>query len=347
MYDTITDVPGIRVGHYTDPVAVTGCTVVLTPEGAVAGVDVRGAAPGTRETDLLRPLNLIQEAHAVVLSGGSAYGLAAADGVMDWLEEQGAGYPVGVGVVPIVASAILFDLAIGDPNVRPRPEHGYQACTAAHAAAPTEGSVGAGTGATVGKALGQEKAVKGGLGCASRSVGDYTVGALVAVNALGSIIDAESGHLIAGPRAPDGIGFLDSVDILAKAAGPVGVSPLRNTTLAVVATDAPLTKEQANKLAQMAHDGLAMTIRPAHTMFDGDVVFALSTGKSDPVSDVTPFGAVAARALSSAIVKAICQASSLGGVSSVSDLAGNHSVEKGRSCSPPPKESAVQPAIAE
>ncbi len=320
MYDTITDVPGIQVGHYTDPVAVTGCTVVLCPDGAVGGVDVRGAAPGTRETDLLRPLNLVQQAHAVVLSGGSAYGLAAADGVMIWLEEQGVGFPVGVGVVPIVASAILFDLAIGDPTVRPRPENGYQACASADSSAPTQGSVGAGTGATVGKALGPDRAVKGGLGCSSRRVGDYVVGALVAVNALGSIVDAETGNLIAGPRDTDGLGFLDSVDILESAAVPVEASALRNTTLAVVATDAPLTKEQANKVAQMAHDGLAMAIRPAHTMFDGDVVFALSTGKATPVPDVTPFGVAAARALSTAILKAVVKASGLGGVPSVSDL---------------------------
>lgn len=322
MYDTITDVPGIRVGHYTDPEAVTGCTVVLCPEGAVAGVDVRGAAPGTRETDLLRPLNLVQEAHAVVLSGGSAYGLAAADGVMTWLEEQGVGFPIGMGVVPIVASAILFDLAIGDPAVRPRPEHGYRASASADSSAPSQGSVGAGTGATIGKALGQERAVKGGLGCASRRVGGYTVGALVAVNALGSIVDSETGRIIAGPRDPDGQGFLDSVDILENSTAAPAVA-LQNTTLAVVATDAPLTKEQANKLAQMAHDGLAMSIRPAHTMFDGDVIFALSTGKADPVPDVTPFGAAAARALSNAIVTAITQASSLGGIPSISDLSQN------------------------
>ena len=319
MYDTITDVPGIQVGHYTDPVAVTGCTVVLCPGGAVGGVDVRGAAPGTRETDLLRPLNLVQQAHAVVLSGGSAYGLAAADGVMTFLEERGVGFPVGVGVVPIVASAILFDLAIGDPTVRPRPENGYQACAVADSSAPSQGSVGAGTGATVGKALGPDRAVKGGLGCSSRRVGDYVVGALVAVNALGSIVDAETGRLVAGPRDSNNLGFLDSVDILENAnAAPAAA--LRNTTLAVVATDAPLTKEQANKVAQMAHDGLAMAIRPAHTMFDGDVVFALSTGKGPSIPDVTPFGAAAARALSSAILKAVVEASGLGGVPSVSDL---------------------------
>ena len=320
MYDTITDVPGIRVGHYTDTEAVTGCTVVLATEGAVAGVDVRGAAPGTRETDLLRPLNLVQEAHAIVLSGGSAYGLAAADGVMTYLEEQGIGFPVGVGVVPIVASAILFDLAIGDPSVRPRTENGYQACLSADTSAPLQGSVGAGTGATVGKVLGQERAVKGGLGCASRRVGSYTVGALVAVNALGSIVDSETGQIIAGPHDPDGLGFLNSVDIVENTPEPVVASTLRNTTLAVVATDAPLTKEQANKVAQMSHDGLAMAIRPAHTMFDGDVVFALSTGKGDSIPDVTPYGAAAARALSSAIVTAITCASTLGGVPSVSEL---------------------------
>ena len=305
LYDTITDVPGLQVGHYTDPVAVTGCTVVLCPEGAVGGVDVRGAAPGTRETDLLRPLNLVQQAHAVVLSGGSAYGLAAADGVMTFLEERGIGFPVGVGVVPIVASAILFDLAIGDPTVRPRPENGYQACASADSTAPSQGSVGAGTGATVGKALGPEHAVKGGLGSSSRRVGDYVVGALVAVNALGSIVDADTGRLVAGPRDTDNLGFLDSVDLLESTAATAEASALRNTTLAVVATDAPLTKEQANKVAQMAHDGLAMAIRPAHTMYDGDVVFALSTGIGPHVPDVTPFGAAAARALSTAIINAI------------------------------------------
>lgn len=323
MYDTITDVPGIRVGHYSDFQGVTGCTVALATEGAVAGVDVRGAAPGTRETELLRPLNLVQEAHAIVLSGGSAYGLAAADGVMTWLEEQGAGFPVGVGVVPIVSSAILFDLGIGDRAARPRAEHGYRASATANSTPPPQGSVGAGTGATVGKALGQERSVKGGLGCASRRVGEYIVGALVAVNALGSIVDPETGEIIAGPRDPGGEGFLDSVDILENAKTPVAASALQNTTLAVVATDAPFNKEQANKVAQMAHDGLAMAIRPAHTMFDGDAVFALSTGKAAPVPDVTPFGAAAARAISRAIVKAVTEARGLGGVPSVSDLKAN------------------------
>lgn len=323
LYETITDVPGIRVGHYTDTEAVTGCTVVLATEGAVAGVDVRGAAPGTRETDLLRPLNLVQEAHAIVLSGGSAYGLAAADGVMTYLEERGVGFPVGVGVVPIVASAILFDLAVGDPTIRPRPEHGYQACLSADSTPPAQGSVGAGTGATVGKALGQESAVKGGLACASRRVGEYTVGALVAVNALGSIVDSGTGQIIAGPRDPKGPGFLDTVDLLENTAEPLEASALRNTTLAVVATDAPLTKEQANKVAQMSHDGLAMAIRPAHTMFDGDVVFALSTGKGSPLPDVTPIGAAAVQTLSHAIVKAISRASTLGGVPSASELTHN------------------------
>ena len=202
MYDTITDVPGVQVGHYTDSVAVTGCTVVLCPEGAVGGVDVRGAAPGTRETDLLRPLNLVQQAHAVVLSGGSAYGLAAADGVMTFLEERGIGFPVGVGVVPIVASAILFDLAIGDSTVRPRPENATRPCASADSSAPAQGSVGAGTGATVGKALGPDRAVKSGLGCASRRVGDYVVGALVAVNALGSIVDADTDAWSPAPETP-------------------------------------------------------------------------------------------------------------------------------------------------
>ena len=285
------------------------------------GVDIRGSAPGTRETDLLRPLNLVQKAHAIVLSGGSAYGLAAADGVMTYLEERGFGFPTGAAVVPIVASAILYDLGVGDPTVRPRAEHGYQACVAAIAAPPTQGSVGAGTGATVGKVLGPERAVKGGLGVAGRRVGEYTVGALVAVNAFGSIVDPTGGSVVAGPRDADGVGFLDSLALLEQSTPmAVGASAMQNTTLTVVATDAPLTKEQANKVAQMAQDGIAMAVRPAHTMFDGDAVFALSTGTGDPIPDPTPIGAAAAMVVAEAIVNGVVRATGLGGVPSVSEL---------------------------
>jgi L-aminopeptidase/D-esterase-like protein len=316
MHNAITDVEGIEVGHWSDMEAVTGCTVILCRQGAVGGVDVRGSAPGTRETDLLRPVNLVRQAHAVVLTGGSAYGLDAASGVMRWLEEQGIGYNVGVGVVPIVASAVLFDLAIGRADVRPGPEAGYAACQAADDGPVLEGCVGVGTGATVGKLLGPGFATKSGVGTAARRIGeDVMIGALVAVNAFGDVVDPATGETIAGPRDPDGQGFVNTIERLHGDLSLTMLAFPSNTTLAVVATDALLSKEEANKMAQMAHDGLAQAIRPVHTMFDGDTVFALATGRrTEAAVDVTAVGAVAASVLAEAVVRAVHEATSLAGV---------------------------------
>lgn len=323
MHNAITDVEGIRVGHYTDREGVTGCTVVLCEGGAVGGVDVRGSAPGTRETDLMRPVNLVQEAHAVLLTGGSAYGLDAASGVMRWLEERGVGFDVGVGVVPIVPAAVLFDLVIGDPKARPDAEAGYQACQSATDGPVTEGSVGAGTGATVGKLLGPKFATKSGLGTASVKIGKgIVVGAIVAVNAFGDVVDPDTGAILAGTRKPVVGGFVNTVK---RMQGDLGQTILAfaNTTLAVVATNAYLTKEVANKVAQMAHDGLARSIRPVHTMFDGDTVFALATGKPPKKggeADPSVVGTAAAEVLARAVVRAVQQAQSLGGIPAACDL---------------------------
>ncbi|MFQ5611693.1 MAG: P1 family peptidase [Anaerolineae bacterium] len=318
MNATLTDVEGIEVGHWTDAEAATGCTVVLCREGAVGGVDVRGSAPGTRETDLLRPGNLVQQAHAVLLTGGSAYGLDAAAGVMRWLEERGLGFDVGLGVVPIVPAAVLFDLAVGKPEARPGPEAGYAACQAASRQPVAEGSLGAGTGATIGKLLGPVFATKSGIGTAARRIGGerkITVGALVAVNAFGDVFDPDSGRQIAGPRNPQGPGFINTVERMHGDLGQTAFAIAANTTLAVVATDAVLSKEGANKMAQMAHDGLAQAIRPVHTMFDGDTVFALATGrKTESKVDVSVIGTVAAAALAEAVVRAVRRATGLADV---------------------------------
>ena len=324
----ITDVPGIRVGHYTDLEHATGCTVVLCGEGAVGGVDVRGGAPGTRETDLLRPGTLVERVHAVLLSGGSAYGLDAASGVMRYLEEQDTGFRIGQAVVPIVPAAILFDLGLVTHTVRPGPEEGYRACEAATSDGVAEGSVGAGTGATVGKALGMERAVKGGLGTASLSLeGGLHVGAIVAVNALGSVVDPENGGVLAGPRQEDSQGFHDTVTLMAQPGfrrkGEGEAQTAGNTTIGVVATNASLTKEQTNRLAQMGQDGLALAIRPCHTMADGDVVFALATGTAErllPGVEITRLGAVATRVMAQAITRAITQATGVGGIPSATEL---------------------------
>lgn len=322
MHNAITDVDGIEVGHWTDLEAATGCTVVVCRQGAVGGVDVRGSAPGTRETDLLRPLNLVQHAHAVLLAGGSAYGLDAAGGVMRWLEEQGIGFDVGVGVVPIVAAAVLFDLSVGRSDLRPGLEAGYAACQAAANGPVAEGCVGAGTGATVGKLLGPQYAVKSGVGTVSRRLaGGVTVGALAAVNAFGDVVDPATGELLAAPRHPSGQGLLNTTESLQGDLSHTIPGFPANTTLAVVATDALISKEGANKMAQMAHDGLAQAIRPAHTMFDGDTIFALATGRRPkPSVDLSTVGAVAASALAEAIVRAIRQSVSLAGVPAARDL---------------------------
>jgi L-aminopeptidase/D-esterase-like protein len=312
MHNALTDIPGISVGHWTDPDAATGCTVILCPAGAVAGVDVRGGAPGTREIALLDPTCTVERVDAVLLSGGSAFGLAAADGVMRWLEEQGHGFETPVARVPIVPAAILFDLALGSAEVRPDAAAGYAACEAAHDGPVEEGCVGVGTGATVGKVLGFQHATKGGVGTASRAVGDgVIVAALAAVNAFGDVCDPQTGRIIAGARQPDGAGFVDTLSALTGRVDP-DKQWGGNTTLAVVATNAALTKTQVTKVAQMAHDGLARTIRPIHTALDGDLVFALSLG--DAAGDVSLVGALAAEVLSTAIVRAVRQATGLHGL---------------------------------
>ncbi len=317
---SITDVPGIRVGHWTNRRAVTGCTVVLPDRPAVAGVDVRGGAPGTRETDLLRPGNLVQEIHAICLAGGSAFGLEAASGVMNFLAERGIGYPYRRGVVPIVPSAILFDLGIGRPDRWPGIDAGYLAASRAGRRC-VEGSVGAGTGATAGTSLGPERAVKGGIGTASEPAPNGLIaGALAAVNPMGDVID-EDGRVIAGPLRDDG-SFDDTVAILRE--GRMWQPPLpdeHNTVLVVVATNAALTKEQANRLATVCHDGLARAVRPAHTPSDGDTIFALATGDL-PIEhrDYRALEAIASLAVERAIRRGVRTAASLGGVPAIGEL---------------------------
>ncbi len=312
MHNDITDIPGIRVGHDTHLEAGTGCTVILCDAPAIGGVDVRGGAPATRETDLLRPMHLVDAVHAIVLTGGSAFGLDAASGVVRYLEEQQIGYDVGVAKVPIVPAAAIFDLAFGSATVRPDAEAGYRACQQASTEATQQGNIGAGTGATVGKMLGPTFAMKGGLGSASTALADgVVVGALVIVNAFGNILDPQTQQVIAGGRP-----------LLPTEGTPDNANPFGNTTIAVVATNASLTKEEVNKVAQMAHNGLAQVIRPAHTLFDGDTVFARALGPREQrhidlatnAYQVSMIGAAAAKVLAQAIVNGVRQATDLHGV---------------------------------
>jgi L-aminopeptidase/D-esterase-like protein len=304
----ITDVDGIEVGHFSDPRRPTGCTVILAREGAVAGVDVRGAAPGTRETDLLAPGNFVQHVHAVMLAGGSAWGLAAADGAMQWLEERGIGFDVRFGRLPIVPAAVLFDLPVGDARIRPDAAAGYAACDAASTAAPAEGNVGAGSGALVGKLFGVHRAMKGGIGTASITVNGVTVGALIACNALGDVLDPDTAQVVAGARTEDGRALLDTRRALLCGVPPQPLLAGTNTTLGVIATDAVLTKVQANRLAAVAHDGLARAINPVHTMSDGDTLFALATGRVPLEGDapgMTVLGTMAAEVVARATLRAV------------------------------------------
>ncbi len=326
----ITDVPGIRVGHHTLSERPTGCTVVLADgAGAVGGVSQRGGAPGTRETDLLATSNLVERVNAVVLSGGSAFGLDAAQGVVRYLEERNVGYKTGAGVVPIVPAAILFDLGFGgDPKIRPTADCGYRAAMGATDGPVAEGNVGAGAGATVGKMggpagpgeRGARGPMKAGIGSASIALADgLVVGAIVAVNAVGDIIDPQTGQVVAGARGADG----SPADVRKLIRAGRGVTPPRpgeNTTIAVVATNARLTKEQVNRVAMMADDGLARAINPSHTVGDGDTVFALATGTLPGEANVTVVGALAAEALAEAIVRAAVQAAGAGGLPSARDL---------------------------
>ena len=325
----ITAVEGLALGHFTLEERPTGCTVVLAEDGAVAGVDVRGGAPGTREIALLDPVNSVREAHAIVLSGGSAFGLDAASGVVRYLEERGIGYRAGDHVVPIVAAAILFDLGIGGGSVRPGPECGYEAARAASADPPAEGSVGAGAGATVGKLRGRGRAMKGGIGTASITLEDgLTVAAVVAVNAVGDVIDPATGEVVAGVRTEDGTGFADARALLrAGEVRPPDDAPgddasVENTTIGVVATNARLSKAEITKVAQMAHDGLARAIYPAHTPSDGDTLFGLATGTHTDDAGLSRIGALAADMVAEAILRAVRTATGLPGLPSVADLEG-------------------------
>jgi L-aminopeptidase/D-esterase-like protein len=323
LNNAITDVRGIEVGHAQDSEALTGCTVILCRRGAVAGVDVRGGAPGTRETDLLDPVNLVQKVHAIVLSGGSAFGLDAAGGVMRYLEEHRIGFNTGAAKVPIVPSAILYDLNLGRADVRPDSAMGYKASASASSAPPVEGNVGAGTGASVGKMFGAALAMKSGLGTASIEIGGgVVVAALVAVNAWGDVIDPQTNQIIAGLRSgkvgPLRVGkkeyFADTLAMMKSplGRGVLGLASSANTVIGVVATNAGLTKPQSTKVAQMAQDGIARTIRPVHTMLDGDAIFALSTGKKK--ADVSAIGAFAAEVMAQAVVMAVKAAKPAGGL---------------------------------
>lgn len=313
--NTLVDVPNFKVGHATNIEAATGCTVIICPPNTVGGVDVRGGVPGTRETDLLRPENRVEEVSAIVLSGGSAFGLASATGVVRYLEENGIGYKSGSGfVVPIVPAVILFDLLLGDSTVRPDDAMGYQAATNATNNAVDQGCVGAGTGAVIGAMRGKEFATKGGLGSASIDLGDgLVVGAIVAVNAVGDILD-EKNNIMAGVRANDGsfIGMLNAMRGFAHQAEPPRPNAGENTVIGAIATNAKLTKAQATKVAQMAHDGIARAINPAHTVFDGDTIFALASGEKE--ANVTTIGAFAAEAMSQAIRHAVRHATALDSV---------------------------------
>jgi len=318
----LTAVAGLKVGHFAMPERPTGCTVVLAEAGAVGGVDVRGSAPGTRETDLLNPINLVDKVNAIVLAGGSAFGLDAASGVMRFLDERGVGFETGFGKVPIVPAAVIFDLNLGDPKIRPTAECGYRAAAAASAGPVAEGNVGAGSGATVGKLAGAGRAMRGGLGTASIATPDgLVVAALVVVNAVGDVVDPSTGRVIAGARTADGKSLADTRALLRSGALTPPGSFGRNTTIGVVATNAGLTKAQATKMAQMAQDGLARAISPAHTMFDGDTIFALATGSRAGAPDMITIGALAADAVAEAVLRAVRAAKGIPGYPSAADLA--------------------------
>jgi L-aminopeptidase/D-esterase-like protein len=331
LTNSITDVPGIQVGQAQDDEALTGCSVVLCRKGAVTGVDVRGGAPGTRETDLLNPLNLVEKVHAVLLAGGSAFGLDAAGGVMRYLEEQGIGFDTGVAKVPIVPAAILFDLTVGRADRRPDAEMGYRAAACASSDAPREGNFGAGTGASVGKMFGAKQSMKAGIGSASMEIGGgVIVGALIAVNAFGDVVDSQTGQIVAGLRSAD-VGpihlgqagtFADTLKMMKTIFGRsvLSFATKSNTVIGVVAANADFTKAEATKMAQMAQDGIARAVRPAHTMLDGDTLFALATGGKK--ADVSTVGAYAAEVTAQAILRAARMATSAGGLPGLGESGG-------------------------
>lgn len=318
---TLTAVAGLKVGHFTLTERPTGCTVVLAEDGVVAGVDVRGAAPGTRDTELLAPENVVERVHGILLAGGSAFGLEAAGGVMRYLEERGIGYEFGRARVPIVPGAILFDLGVGDASIRPTADCGYRAARAATTNPVAEGNVGAGAGATVGKLRGLTHAMKGGVGSAAITLpSGLVVAALVVTNGVGDVVDPETGRIVAGARQDDGVGFADARALL-RAGLPPTARPAEQTTLAVVATNARLSKAQATKVAQMAHDGLARTIYPVHTPVDGDTVFALATGSYAGDLNLLLTGSLAADVTAEAVLRAVRAATGLPGLPAIRDLA--------------------------
>lgn len=325
--NSITDVPGIKVGHAQNNEALTGCTVILCEHGAVGGVDQRGGAPGTREIELLRPMHLVNKVNAVLLSGGSAFGLDAASGVVHFLEEQGLGYETYHARVPIVPAVILYDLNIGDPKIRPDYEMGYQACINASDTQVQQGNYGAGTGATVGKISGIHLAMKSGIGSSSYFLGDnIVVGALFAVNAFGDIVNPNTNQIIAGVRksseqlSTNDQSFLDTMKVMAEQAkqGNLQINFGESTVIGVVATNVLLNKEEANIVAMMSHDGLARTIRPVHTMFDGDTIISLSTGSE--TCDINVIGAYCAKVTEQAILNAVFNATGAGGLPSHKDI---------------------------
>lgn len=318
---TFTDIDDIKVGHAHNLDAGTGCTVVICEKGATAGIDVRGGAPGTRESDLLNPVNLVEKIHAVVLAGGSAFGLDAASGVMQYLEERNIGFDVQVTRVPIVCGAALFDLTIGDYRIRPDKEMGYQACRNATNQACAEGSVGAGAGATVGKILGMGRAMKSGLGCHAIQVGALKIGAIVAVNCLGDVIDPETGERLAGLLNKDLTELADTEAVMIQSYAEKKNLFAGNTTIGIIASNAILTKSQATKLASMAQNGYARTMRPAHSMFDGDTIFTMATGRVE--ADLSVLGLLSARVMERAVIAAVKNARPLFGLKCWADLEGS------------------------
>ena len=318
LKDAITDVTGVKVGHSQDLKAGTGCTVIICEKGAVGGIDVRGGAPGTRETDLLNPINLVDKIHAIYLGGGSAFGLDGASGVMKYLEEKDIGFDVGLTKVPIVSGAVLFDLAVGDYRVRPDAKMGYEACLNASDTELSQGNVGAGTGATVGKIFGGLRCMKSGLGTASFKSQELIVGAIVAVNCFGDVVDPESGEIIAGVLSEDKTEVVNTMSFLRNFPQKTKDNFSKNTTIGVIATNARLTKAGVTKVAMMAQDGYARTISPTHTMFDGDTIFCMATGEVE--AGVNVVGAIAAEVMARAIIKAIKNTESLFKLKSYKDL---------------------------
>lgn len=312
----ITDVEGLKVGHSQSVEGITGCTAILCTSGATGGVDVRGGAPGTRETDLFRAENMIDKVHAIVLSGGSAFGLDAASGVMKYLEEQGVGFDVGVTTVPIVASAVIFDLAIGNSKIRPDANMGYISAKSASVSENRQGNIGCGMGASVGKILGPKNAMKSGIGSATIKVGELVVSAIVSVNSFGDIYDYKTNKQIAGVYDYENKKLLNTIDLMTNMI-ELGFS-MENTTIGVIGTNAILSKAEANKVAQMAHNGYARSINPVHSMMDGDTIFTMATNMVK--SDINIIGTLAAEVMSRAITNGILQAKSLGGLYSYFDI---------------------------